>query len=510
MTMERRGHGNTGTTKAARLRRGMAETVKRDKAAAKADATSERFGYLFAYADDERLPVGPDTIRQLGELAATMQNDAAGDSGIPAVYTYFGQFLDHDITLDEGSGAVALLERDDFPVIDAASLPNSRTAATELDSVYFLGVPRDQDNKDRLRVGLVSPTGKNAKPFLRPEGKGDLNDLPRQTRDDDPNNAKEDRAAIIGDPRNDENTLIAQLHTAFLKAHNALVAEGKTFDQARDEVILRYQSVVLDDFARRICDPDIHDDVMANGPRWQVTEATQLFMPAEFAFAAYRFGHSMVRTSYDFNLNFNTQPGGIPASLDLLFTFSALSGQLGFGTDTFDTLPDNWIVEWERIAPMSPGVAPQNAHPIDPRLTSFLFKLKREDGSELTGNLAPKLAARNLKRGYRVGLPTGQALAKRLGEAPLQGDALLAALPDDAMRAKATPFVDRTPLWFYVLVEAVAHHQGRRLGRVGSRVVMDTLWNLVRWSNVSVLEGNRREEFRTTLPELLQLAARQG
>ncbi|KQV50567.1 hypothetical protein ASC95_14485 [Pelomonas sp. Root1217] len=506
MTMERRAHGNVGTTKAARLRTGMAEAIKRDKDAAKADATSDRFGYLFAYEADELLPVGPDTIRQLGELAETMQSDAAGDSGIPAVYTYFGQFLDHDITLDEGSGAVAVLERDDFPVIDAASLPNSRTAAAELDSVYFLGVPRDQDNKNRMRVGLVSPTGQNGKPFLRPEGKGDLNDLPRQKRDDDPNNVKEDRAAIIGDPRNDENTIIAQLHTAFLKAHNALVAKGGTFDDARDEMILRYQSIVLDDFAKRICDPGVHQDVMTNGSRWQVADATQLFMPAEFAFAAYRFGHSMVRTNYDFNLNFNTQPGGIPASLNLLFTFTALSGQLG----EFDTLPENWIVEWERIAPMSSGVEPQHAHPIDPRLTSFLFQLKREDGTVLTGNLAPKLAARNLKRGYRVGLPTGQALARRLGEVPLRGDALLAALPDGAMRDKALPFVDKTPLWFYVLVEAVAHHQGRRLGRVGSRIVMDTLWNLVRWSNVSVLEGNRREEFRTTLPELLQLAALEG
>ena len=100
-------------------------------------------------------------------------------------------------------------------------------------------------------------------------------------------------------------------------------------------------------------------------------------------------------------------------------------------------------------------------------------------------------------------------LAKRLGEVPLQGKDLLGALPDDAMRAKALPFADRTPLWFYVLVEAGAQHQGRQLGRVGSRIVMDTLWNLVRWSGVSLLDGDRRDAFRTTLPELLQLAARQ-
>jgi hypothetical protein len=60
-------------------------------------------------------------------------------------------------------------------------------------------------------------------------------------------------------------------------------------------------------------------------------------MPLEFSVAGYRFGHSMVRGNYDFNLNFNRS--GQPTTLDFLFTFTALSGGLGFGPGTFN-LPD--------------------------------------------------------------------------------------------------------------------------------------------------------------------------
>lgn len=436
-------------------------------AAEKLERKVERYGYMFPnWEAADRLEPGEATLARLKALGAVMKDDGAPtESGIPAGYTYFGQFLDHDITLDEGSALVERLAGPDLvPLKDLRSLVNSRTAATELDSVYFLGVPRQQGNKNKLRLSKVSAVSNGSKPTLRPQGKGDANDLPRQARLTDRN---ENRAAIIGDPRNDENTIVAQLHTAFLKAHNTLVDRGSDFDAARREMILRYQSVILDDFCARVCHPDVHADVRASGPKhWKLGPGDELFMPAEFAFAAYRFGHSMVRTSYNFNLNFNLrgEPRTAPASLDLLFTFTALAGQLGFGNapaSGTDTLPENWIIEWDRILPLGAGGA-QSAHAIDTRLTTFLFNLRNKLGQpasddEVTApakDRAPVLAQRNLLRGFLLGLPTGQAVARRMGLPALEGQALIDALPTAEIKVAAEPFRDRSPLWFYVLAEA--------------------------------------------------------
>ena len=74
-----------------------------------------------------------------------------------------------------------------------------------------------------MKIGKVSDTGSTDLPLKKPKGKTKDNDLPRRGRSSDP---LKDREALIGDPRNDENTIVAQLHLAFLKAHNALVDEG--------------------------------------------------------------------------------------------------------------------------------------------------------------------------------------------------------------------------------------------------------------------------------------------
>lgn len=476
----------------------------------------ERFDYMFqGWSDADRLSPTADTLTKLRVLGGAMK-DADGDvsdSGIPAAYTYFGQFLDHDLTLDQSSATIAQLESSTLqPLANLNGLRNDRTAATELDSVYFLGVPRQQDDKNKLRLSAVSNLNGNALPLLRPPGKTDHNDLPRQARHADKD---EDRAAIIGDPRNDENTIVAQLHVAFLKAHNSLIDSGLDFDQARRAMILRYQSVILDDFLQRICHRPTYERIRTQGPTfWSVSDRSDLFMPAEFAFAAYRFGHSMVRTQYNFNLDFNSSgaPGTVPASLGLLFTFTALSGDFnaGGGPGT-DTLPENWIIEWERILPTSGGGAVQNAHAIDTRLTNFLFELRDKLGNKELGELAPFLATRNLLRGFLVGLPTGQAVARRMGLAPLEGQALLDAMPTPALKAAAEPFKDRSPLWFYVLAEAgsAAGGNGQTLGPVGSTIVMETLMNLVRHSEVSILREPDAAKFRSTLADIIALAAKQ-
>src|SRR5262249_2100414 len=152
-------------------------------------------------------------------------------------------------------------------------------------------------------------------------------------------------------------------------------------------------------------------------------------IPLEFTVAAYRFGHSMVRQSYNFNLNFNRNgPPAIPATLDFLFTFTALSGQLGGGAGN-DTLPDNWIAEWERL--VDTGAGPfEHTRKIAPKLVEPLFALRREDGSAEPDD-GGRLAVRNLLRGYLLRLPTGQAVARALQMEPMTPAQIEAAVPEE-------------------------------------------------------------------------------
>ncbi|HSO53364.1 MAG TPA: peroxidase family protein, partial [Actinomycetes bacterium] len=111
----------------------------------------------------------------------------------------------------------------------------------------------------------------------RPPGKGDDNDLFREGPSTD---KQHDRAAVIGDPRNDENLIIAQLHLAFLKAHNRLVDLGRTFEEARRLLRQHYQQIVLHDFLKRIANPAIVDAVITDGNRFYDAMDEPFFLPS--------------------------------------------------------------------------------------------------------------------------------------------------------------------------------------------------------------------------------------
>ena len=302
--MARRGHGEVRDSSVVAA---SIATVRSFAASVGLATSASGFGYMFDLTgEDHRLPTSPETVEALKQLGSVMfdrdestpGSETKGDGPIPAAYTYFGQFVDHDITFDEGSGDMATLSAPDLkPLSSLAGLSNSRTAHLDLDSVY--DGPRDGD---RMLLSSVTKLNGTAKPLIRPPGKADQNDLPREGRSEDP---RTDRAARIGDPRNDENLIVSQLHVAFLKAHNALVAGGMNFEAARRAIRQRYQWIVLHDFLKKVCDETVLSDVIKYGPKyWKVEQPGKLFIPAEFAAAGYRFGHSMIRTKYDFNLNF--------------------------------------------------------------------------------------------------------------------------------------------------------------------------------------------------------------
>src|SRR5262249_13169392 len=123
-------------------------------------------------------------------------------------------------------------------------------------------------------------------------------------------------SAIIADPRNDENLIIAQLHVAMIRFHNEVAAKLKRstapsdpFDQARRLVAWHYQFIVLTDVLPRPMDKAVLGRVPRAGSmltRLCAARGCGPFMPVEFSAAAYRFGHSMINADYDYNRVFHS------------------------------------------------------------------------------------------------------------------------------------------------------------------------------------------------------------
>jgi len=461
------------------------------------------FGRMFSdlTSAEHRLPDGPETIAALRLLGEGMASDPSNKEGtLPALFTYLGQFIDHDITKMEFSDNISgplgqdIIELSNFsPLTDdqiEAEIINGRTPSLDLDSVYG-GLAGREDDGVKMVLGEVTPV------TFGPITSSDPNhDLPRAPMITSPSNIGEmesDRRALIGDPRNDENLLVAQLHLAILRSHNALAdREGGSFEDISTQVRRRYQWVVLNEFLPAICGTDLMDEIKANGPRFfKPNSQDEIFMPVEFSGAAYRFGHSMVRQEYDYNATFN--PSAVQATFNFFFTFTALSGDLspGNGPSTESpTLPNNWIIEWHRFLAEEEGLEKNPARRIDTDIAPELGLLRNFQGMPIQ-SLMGKLATRNLLRGYLLGLPTGQAIAEKLGIDPLDEAIIIQAVSADARAS----FIDagfhkKTPLWFYILAEAGDPNgpDGNSLGPVGGTIVGETIVSIIKHSKDSVIE----------------------
>ena len=404
--------------------------------------------------------------RRAEEIAAALggQNgvmhdveDASGDSVIPAAYTFFAQFVDHDITLDAGSE----LHNPELPPHAIDGLPNLRSASLDLDSVYGFGPdasPHLYDPTQRGRLLVSSQVN----------GVENPNDVPRRA----------DGHALLGDPRNDENLFLSQLHLLFLRFHNRLLI-GRSFEEAQRQARFHYQAIVLYDFLKRICDDAIYNFALERieGAVRQpveerdypfflnalIDEGSCLRMPVEFAAAAYRFGHSMVRSQYPVNENY-------PA----IEIFDERFGTLGFRQ-----VPPELTVDWRFLLNVKKCHPFANSKAIDHLLADELIRLP----DPVVGRNAPQndraLAFRNLLRGYVLGLPSGQCVAAALADRgyPIDrnqdlrlGDILARAALDDETRGK---LANHTPLFLYLMREAGVRGSGNRLGPVGSAILME-------------------------------------
>lgn len=438
----------------------------------------------------DALDRGPaDLITDLS-LSANNPNNAAHTAGT----TFMGQFMDHDMTFD-------LTSRLGQPTPPENS-PNTRTPAFDLDSVYGGGPIADPElYADGAQRGQGRGRREPSTKFKIESG-GLFEDLPRQR----------DGVAVIADPRNDENLIIAGLHAAFLLFHNRAVdlvsadaiddgpgnrgrgrGQGngrrqpeEIFRRARQLTTWHYQWMILHEFLPLFIGQNRVDEILKGG-RKSFTADTP-FMPVEFQGAAYRFGHSMVRPSYRANL-----AGDDKIKPNQPF-FGMIFDPAQQGRPDPDDLRGGFrerrrFIGWQTFFNFGDGEVRPNKL-IDAKLSTPLFDLPL--AAIPSGDAPTSLPQRNLLRHITWQLPSGQSIAEQMKVPTLSTGDL------SELKALGNNLDSSTPLWYYILKEAQVIESGARLGPVGGRIVGEVIIGLLQLDRQSFLAV--QPDWRPTLP----------
>ena len=418
-----------------------------------ASLNDRTFGRLFDRNPVTRPANRQDAVPLIDRLISSMVDSTLVDGPADAGQTFLGQFIDHDVTLDASS----MLARrgSSFEVV------NQRTPALDLDCVYGGGPEATPLLYSSRHPGYLF-MGTAANP----------DDLGRN----------HEGVAIIGDPRNDENAIVAAVQGLFHRFHNIVLhriehdtdgfAALRRAEETAELAAMRlcrwhYQHIILTEFLPAFVDAAVLDAVLHTLRRGALPHGfrrDQAFIPAEFSVAAYRFGHATVQQSYDIGARralMFAQPGGT-------------DGLPAFG-------PKTEVIDLTKFFG-APGDAArsQKARPVAPRIATELFDLPFVGGDDVIGDvtipgvLAKSLAHRNVFRDrFTFELASGQQAAAGLGFTPIDRDA-----------AARDAQIDKIPLWYYCLQEA--GETGGKLGEVGGTLVATVLARLLREDPSSV------------------------
>ena len=498
-----------------------------------AEGSRSAFSYLFpglADAPDAGRFTGTDdegTIRRLKdfEKACRLGNPLFAPPALtfdlPAAYTYFGQFLNHDISAPVGG---LLQNPDDVPplgIVGTVDLPglgkdwradvatilrhfvNEQARPLTLASLYGDGPGSDDDEITalyepdgsfclakayRVPIDILGESTKRPQAAIHAK---DAHDIPRAGR-----------RPLIADRRNDGNLILSQLHLAFMMFHNkALKAfwarnlQGTTADifaQARQLVTRHYHWLILNDFLPALLSKTVLAKPLSE---WKPRPLPPGTVPMEFSTAAFRFGHSMVGRSYDFNANFGR--GGAlehEATLLQLLTFTS-DRKMGDAQGRVPQLPDHWVIDWDRLTSTQPPSDAEEASGQAERIDlDFAPDMLNEAGdARITEH--GSIFFRNLLRGFHRRIPFGQKLAQACGVPVLAPEQIKDAMPQRQSPSGTSPakaahdlrILDETPAWLYFLCEAQVLEGGTRVGPTASQIIADTIVSLMQEQSSSVL-----------------------
>jgi len=422
----------------------------------------ESFGRMF---DLPPLTTRASELKKLGAQGGPMDGgtNANRTSSVSVGDVFFGQFIDHDITLDIATSLSA--------TANVSQLQNSRSPSLDLDCIYGMG-PEAQpylyaEDGVKLLTGADTP---NATDFQK-------NDLIRSVQG----------RALIGDFRNDENRIISQIQLAMIRFHNRIVEElsahhsGKElYEEARELTTWHYQWVVIHDFLVKICGSGVVNEILGSGRQFYKAQQGDTFIPVEFSVAAYRFGHSMIPQKIQIQKN--------ESALELFGAF------LGRGFEPLSN--DKAVVDWLELVDSTAGRSVQMAEKMDTKMATDLLKLPF-----INPPAEQSLATRNLLRGQSFFLPSGENIAKTMNRDSAEIDQVVQAA--NSIAGNNIDLSIGIPLWFYILTEAETigretqanqFDSGEGLGPVGARIVAETLIGLIELDPRSFMAKNRNWE----------------
>lgn len=425
----------------------------------------DRFGRLFP-----KLPalfLDPNALVAIGAPGGPMDagKNPARATTVPVGHVFFGQFIDHDITLDLTSSIGA--------VNSPSASANARTPTLDLDCVYGSGPeahPYQYWSKKGPYKGAKLVTAFEMRRGSR-RGAADT-DLPRNG----------EGVAMIGDFRNDENRIVSQIQFGMISVHNKFCEElhakhkyeGKElYEEARKLTMWHYQWAVVHDFLVAMCGKSVVQRILSDGRQFFKPKVP--FIPVEFSVAAYRFGHSMAPLELVIRDGGSAQP---------------LFGET-LGTGFAPVESEDAIVEWAKVFFVGGdkgGV--QCAERCDPGMSPALLDLV-----VLSSEVEAKdrsLAGRNLRRGQSFLLPSGEQVAQAMNRPQTQID----QVTNHAASVSGGNLHGATPLWFWLLTEADVigrdeTDQGEGLGPVGATIVAEVIIGLIEGDGRSWLSSNR-------------------
>jgi len=412
-------------------------------------AQAQDFGRMFPQLQ----PFQPPEVL-LTNLAASMQdpNDPVNDN--PAlhgsIFTYVGQFLDHDLTLmtpplDQASD-------------DLSAISNARTPRLDLDSVYgggLQGSPNFYDAAGHF-VTVVNANG--------------VEDLQRAA----------DGTAVLVEGRNDENLVICQIHIAFQRFHNYYIDQGFSFSDAQQLVRWHWQWVVVHDLLPEFVGQDVVDQFLVyNGAgkpnvryqNYKPGNPNRPMTPIEFTVAAYRFGHSMIRLAYFLPVNAAAKTQVFNAAQTDLHGSRPIPANLKIDFHNFVDVPG-----------MPRNVASFNVfRKIDSLISKSVYFLPTNPPVVAPADtpLVTTLPARNLLRGARIGLPSYQDVATAMGIAPLSLTTLSNPLTTPPIDFTDPAWGGGSPLWYGILKESEVLKNGQTLGPTGGRLIAEVILGML-------------------------------
>ncbi|MBB6392750.1 peroxidase family protein [Microbacterium thalassium] len=432
----------------------------------------DRFGRMFPNLPAAYVPA--HILSDIGKSKGPMDGKSLNDrtDSVAAGVIFFGQFVDHDITLDTTTTFDSVIDQ-------PGEIANVRTPVLDLDCIYGSGPEAQPYMYDqagasagaKLLTGADNPGqgGQFAEDLLRgPNGR-----------------------AMIGDPRNDENRVVSQLQLAIIRFHNHVCdtlhaeegyAGSELYEHARRVCTWHYQWAVVNDLLTAVCGKPVVDRILGSGRKHYRPDVP--YIPVEFSVAAYRFGHSMIP------MKVQVQQGASDLELfgpTLGRGFAPLSNPAG-------------IVDWDELIDTPAAHSVARAQKLDTKLAGDLLKLPFVTTGEAS------LATRNLLRGNAFKLPGGEQVAEAMACDPAQIEKVTKKV------ATLSPKLSEygIPLWLYILAEAEvigraepdgSTKEGEGLGPVGATIVAETIIGLLELDDTSFLGANRnwgpREEWNT-------------